>query len=96
MSLIRPFFKLLTFLIYGYFLFLVLAFPILELLQHISRETRMSFFDISFPIQIKDVILPSLLLSLIYAGIAALQRRLQPKPSSGTAQVSYDHERVTT
>lgn len=69
--------KLLRALIYVCYIVIVLYFPAGEILSYAGRETRMFKFT-SF-VAIQDVILPALALAILYAGVGAIQRRIQPK-----------------
>lgn len=69
--------KLLTGLIYVSFAAIVLYFPCAELLAYVGREMRM--FNLHQTIPIRDVFLPALLLTLIYACIQAIQRWISPR-----------------
>jgi hypothetical protein len=53
-----------------------LYFPVAELLAYISQEMRM--FRFHQPFSIKDVFLPSLLVALLYAAVAAVRKRIEP------------------
>jgi hypothetical protein len=80
MPALRTLLQLLMAVIYALYLCVLCWVPAAELLRYISRETRLFSFTLSLPVQ--DLVLPGLLLALVYAAIATLQRKICPKPAA--------------
>ena len=89
MVTVRLILKVLTYIIYACFGLTLLTFPMANLLEYLTRQTRLFSFQLS--LQIEDVILPGLLLAVLYSLIMALQRRLQPTVLPDRTHLEEEH-----
>ena len=73
MVMVRLLLKLITWVIYALFAAIVLYFPVIELMGHFARETRLFVIPRALPIE--DALLPLLCLAIMYAIIAKILRK---------------------
>ena len=82
------FLKICAWMIFGLFGLIVFYFPAIELIGYFAYETRL--FDIPRTYPIEDAFLPLLLLTLVYALLTALIRKIEKPESAGDSGSSAE------